>query len=325
MFKNAILLLLIVTVLASPVYAQEETNIIEGPLAGMNFIPVPGGEFTMGSPGDEGGRSENEGPARTLTIDPFYMMITEVTQGQWKELMGSDIEQLRDSTHANWLIYGEGKNHPVYYVSWTDVHSFLDSLNIKDPGKNYRLPTEAEWEYACRAGTTTRYYSSDNASSLDSIAWFKRNSKHECQKVAQKVPNPFGLYDMIGNVWEWCEDHWHISYENAPDNGDAWLDSALVAYMEQIEAEKLAATDSTLTDSLATDSLATDTTVVEEVQPEELEEEIDTEPVVIKRVIRGGSFKNYPKYLRSAYRAGFVQEKSDNAIGFRIVYDKNSP
>ena len=119
--------------------------------------------------------------------------------------------------------YSRGDNLPVEKVSWNDCQEFIEKLNRKDPGKGYRLPTEAEWEYACRAGTTTNFYSGDSESDLDSVAWYKNNSGSKTHQVGQKSPNAWGLYDMHGNIWEWCEDWYHSSYEVAPKDGSAWI------------------------------------------------------------------------------------------------------
>ena len=180
---------------------------ISGPLPGMEFVLIPAGSFQMGS--SEG--NDNEKPIHEVTLQPFYMMTTEVTQIAWKDLMGSN------PSHFT------GNNLPVESISWEDCQEFIWTLNKKYPGKDFRLPTEAEWEYACRAGTTTRYYSGDKEFDLDQVAWYKGNSGKETHPVGGKTPNNFGLYDMHGNVWEFCEDWYHDSYSDAPFDGSAWL------------------------------------------------------------------------------------------------------
>ncbi|MBC8277088.1 MAG: SUMF1/EgtB/PvdO family nonheme iron enzyme, partial [FCB group bacterium] len=177
-----------------------------GPLSGMTFVKIPGGSFRMGS-----NESKDEKPVHSVSIKPFYMMTTEVTQKMWKELMGSNPSHFK------------GDNLPVEKVSWNDCQKFIEKLNQRDPGKGYRLPTEAEWEYACRAGTTTKYYSGNSESDLKRAGWYSGNSGKKTHIVGQKSPNSWGLYDMSGNVWEWCTDWYHNSYSGAPTDGSAWI------------------------------------------------------------------------------------------------------
>jgi formylglycine-generating enzyme required for sulfatase activity len=115
-------------------------------------------------------------------------------------------------------------NKPVENVSWNDARAFCQKLSRKT-GKKYRLPSEAEWEYACRAGTTTRYFFGDNANQLEQYAWFWGSSNSGTHPVGQIKPNPWGLYDLYGNIWEWCEDGWHKYYKGAPVDGTAWNDN----------------------------------------------------------------------------------------------------
>ena len=134
----------------------------------------------------------------------------EVTQKQWREVMGSDPS------------YYEGDDLPVEQVSWNDVQEFITKLNEREGSVKYRLPSEAEWEYAARAGTTTRYSFGDDESDLADCAWYYKNSDGKTHPVGQKKPNPWELYDMHGNVWEWVQDEWHDTYEGAPADGSAW-------------------------------------------------------------------------------------------------------
>jgi len=173
---------------------------------GMKFVYCPPGTFTMGSPSSEPNRGSDETAHKVTLTKFFYMQTTEVTQGQWKAVMGSNPSHFKDC----------GDNCPVELVSWNDCQEFLRKLNSRDPGKGYRLPTEAEWEYACRAGSNTPYYwGSENG--IDSYAWYYGNSGNKTHPVARKTPNAWGLYDMSGNVWELCSD-WHDSdfYANSP-------------------------------------------------------------------------------------------------------------
>jgi len=169
------------------------------------MVVIPVGSFEMGS--NSGDADEN--PVHRVTIGrAFAMGKTEVTQGQWEAVMGNNPSEFA----------GYGYNYPVEHVSWDDAQEYIRKLNAKT-GKQYRLPTEAEWEYACRAGGTYAYCGGDDP---DSVGWYDGNSGKQPQPVGQKQANSFGLYDMSGNVWEWVEDRYHGSYSGAPTDGSAW-------------------------------------------------------------------------------------------------------
>ena len=136
---------------------------------------------------------------------------TEVTQGPWRAITGSNPSEFSKC----------GDNCPVEMVSWDDVQAFIKKLNEKT-GKNYRLPSEAEWEYAARAGTQTAYSFGDNEGDLGRHAWFSQNSNRTTHPVGEKQSNSFGLHDMHGNVWEWTQDCWNGNYNAAPTDGSVW-------------------------------------------------------------------------------------------------------
>jgi formylglycine-generating enzyme required for sulfatase activity len=134
-----------------------------------------------------------------------------ITREQYKSIIGKN----------SWRVRGK-PNMPVDGVSWHESKEFCYKLN-KKTGKKYRLPSESEWEYACRAGTTTRYYFGDNPEELRKHAWYDGNSKSSTHPVGRKKPNPWGIYDMYGNLCEWCEDKWHDNYLGMPNDGTPWL------------------------------------------------------------------------------------------------------
>jgi formylglycine-generating enzyme required for sulfatase activity len=163
---------------------------------GMRFLYVQPGQFIMGSPQDELGRSPNETRHRVTITRGYYLQTTEVTQNQWQSIMGRNPSKFKSC----------GGDCPVDSVSMQDIQEFIDRLNHKEGGQTYRLPTEAEWEYACRSGSSGPF-----AGDIDEIAWYKDNSNKTTHPVAQKKPNAWDFYDMHGNVLEWCQD-WYAEF-----------------------------------------------------------------------------------------------------------------
>jgi WD40 repeat protein/formylglycine-generating enzyme required for sulfatase activity len=175
---------------------------------GMTLNKIPAGTFVMGSPEDEEGRKDDEYQHKVTITKPFYMQSTEVTQGQWKEVMGT--EPWKGKQYVK-----EGSNNAATYVSWNDAVAFCKKLSERE-GKTYCLPTEAEWEHACRAGTETRWSFGDDEKALGDYAWYKENAgdigEKYAHRVGRKKPNRFGLHDMHGNIWEWCHDFYGENY-----------------------------------------------------------------------------------------------------------------
>ncbi len=222
-----------VTVEQAGVGDAEITILLPGEIP-LELVRIPAGSFQMGSPETEQDRFPHEGPLHTVTIGyDFYMGKYEVTQAQWLAVMGVVPGGL------SWDD-GEGDNYPVYLVTWDDANAFITAANnhITATGQGpavLRLPSEAEWEYACRAGTQTRLYFGDSPEIglfychddglCSQYMWYCGNnlSPYDCKPVGGKLPNEFGLYDMYGNVWEWCEDWWHDGYTGAPADGSAWV------------------------------------------------------------------------------------------------------
>ena len=235
---------------------------------GMEFVLVPAGAFMMGSENGEA----TEKPVHRVTIGKdFYMGKYEVTQAEWQQVMGNNPSYFKNCDEC-----------PADTITWNDAQEFIRRMNAKGDGFTYRLPSEAEWEYACRAGTTGDY-----AGNLDAMAWYFDNSGDAPMKdsewseekvqantnhnrshpVGQKQPNAFGLYDMHGNVWEWCEDVWHGNYQGAPTDGSAWLKGG---------------------------------------DPKQ-------------RILRGASWYYNAPILRSAYRRSNTPDHQSNGYGLRLV------
>ena len=168
----------------------------------MKLVLIPSGKFMMGSPDSEETRKTNETPRHEVTISkPFYFGVYTVTQEQYEQIMGKN-----PSTCT-------GAHKPVDTVSWSDAMEFCKKLSVKT-GKTATLPTEAQWEYACRAGSETRFGFGDDEADLGDYAWYDKNSDLTTHPVGQKKPNEWGLYDMHGNVWQWCQD-WYGDYSAA--------------------------------------------------------------------------------------------------------------
>lgn len=199
----------------------------------MEMVAIPGGTFFMGSPENEEGYHSSQSPQHEVTVPPFFMGKYPVTQQQWRvvaALPKVNIDLKSDPSYFK----GDGStsltnNLPVERVSWNDAQEFCARLS-RMANKTYRLPSEAEWEYACRGGTTTPFYCGETISTdlanYNGNYTYGRGQKGQYRGKTTEVgifpANPFGLYDMCGNVWEWCEDKWHENYINAPTDGSAW-------------------------------------------------------------------------------------------------------
>lgn len=205
-----------ISVNKDPLVNSEEPDIpktFTSPFTGMEFVLTPAGEFMMGSLLEEQDSYSNEYPVHEVSIkNSFYIGKHPVTQAEWRTIM-------RDNPSTFIMGY-----RPVESVSWGDVQEFIERLNEKEGSNRYRLPSEAEWEYACRAGTQTKYSFGDNKEKLNEYAWYNQNSGSETHPIGRKKPNSWSLYDMHGNVWEWVQDSWHNNYKGAPSDGSAWED-----------------------------------------------------------------------------------------------------
>ena len=253
----------------------------------LKMVHIPAGSFLMGSYENEKGRLYRESPQRTVNVPTFFMGETLVTQAQWRAV--ASLPQVKKALELN-PSYFEGDKLPVERVSWEDVIEFCERLS-RYTKKNYRLPSEAEWEYACRAGTTTPFHFGETITSelanYDTSVVYQEEAagkpKGKTTPVTTFSPNAFGLYDMHGNLWEWCLDPWHENYEGAPKDGSVW--------------------DNKNKDNIYYNIL-------------------DRINVPIKdqryRTIRGGSWAEHPQICRSAYRRIYSHDDFD-FVGFRLA------
>jgi len=243
----------------------------------LDMVAIPGSTFLMGSPDDEPKRFYREGPQHEVTVPPFFMAKTPITQAQWRAVAQLDqVDRELDPNRSSF----KGDNRPVEQVSWYHATEFCARLS-QFTGRDYRLPSEAEWEYACRAGTTTPFYFGEtitpDLANYDGNYTYNQGPKginrKETTEVGSFPPNAFGLYDMHGNVYEWCQDHWQSNYEGEPPtDGSAWLFS------------------------------------------DERKEKDDR-----SRVLRGGSWFSFPWLCRSAFSFYDFPDARLSGYGFRVV------
>ena len=290
---------------------KEFTNTI-----GMKFVWIPPGSFLMGSPKDEDGNRKDETQHQVTLTKGFYLGAYTVTQEQWQAVMGNNPSYFQDEEKL-----------PVDNVSWDDCQVFLEKLRKKE-GRLYRLPNEAEWEFACRAGSKAAYCYGDDLNVLDQYAWHAWNSGDTTHPVGQKKPNAWGLFDMHGNLWQWCADF----YEDYPqhdiiDPPNRFLEPSHIAGLikklsSPTFAERQAATKAL---KVIGPPVLAPLRVVTKVAPD-LETQRRAEQLVAAIssegkpfALRGGSFSVLPWTVRSAYRNYNEPSASNPNYGVRVA------
>ena len=248
----------------------------------LTMLWMPPGRFWMGSPEEESERSSAEGPQHLVQLQGFFLAQTPITQGQWRLVAQWRPNRAERAWYRNLdpnPSRFKGDHRPVEGVSWDDAMEFCLRLSQRT-GRNYTLPSEAQWEYACRAGTTTPFHCGSTISAklanYDGIKMYGDGEKGEYRPqtmdVASFPANPWGLHDMHGNVWEWCADHWQGNYEGAPEDGRAWIDEKDIKSVDRIKF----------------------------------------------RPLRGGSWGSPPAECRSACRRDYHSVDRNYYIGFRV-------
>jgi formylglycine-generating enzyme required for sulfatase activity/tRNA A-37 threonylcarbamoyl transferase component Bud32 len=254
----------------------------------LEMVVIPAGTFLMGSPENEAARASDESPQHRVSLPEFLMSRTAITQAQWRIV--AQLPQVVRSLEPDPSAF-KGNHNPVEQVSWEDCIEFCLRLN-QATGQPYRLPSEAEWEYACRAGTTTPYHFgptlSPQVANYDGNYTYGQGKKGEYRKKTIPVgslnaPNNWGLHDMHGNVYEWCLDDWHDSYEGAPTDGRAWIENNNHSQNTMDGLKDLLNKKST------------------------------------RKLLRGGSWDSLPRFCRCAYRNNNTRDDEDLSLGFRVV------
>ena len=239
--------------------SNESYNLDLGGGVELTLMLIPSGEFMMGSADEDIAASDFDRPQHSVKLSQFLVGATPVTQAQWRVAAGYDVENIALKPEPSNF---EGDDLPVEQVNWEEVTEFCQRLS-KRTGMIFQLPSEAQWEYACRAGTETAHHFGPQI--MPELANYDQEIG-QTTVVKQYLPNRWGLYDMHGNVYEWCQDHWHNSYEGAPVNGTAWIEGGNAN----------------------------------------------------RRIIRGGSWNDYPRFCRSAYCDSYSPAYRDSDIGFRV-------
>ena len=257
----------------------------------LTMLRIPAGSFEMGAPETEAESTERERPVHRVTLGEFLLGQTPITQAQWRAVAAWQRLDHEDGKLWPESLYldpvaklkepepFQGEQRPVVNVTWHDAMAFCQRLRLRT-GKNYTLPSESQWEYACRAGTTTPFHwgatISTKLANYDGREVYgageKGNFRQETMDVASFPANPWGLHDMGGNVWEWCADYWHNNYEGAPEDGKDWLEEDAIG--DKIERKS--------------------------------------------RLLRGGSWNARPSRCRSAFRVSGHTGNHGSAYGFRV-------